>query len=71
MRIALQAHDTQPHGLAHAADLALLAFDEDEAQLLGVLPIHLGGLQGLAVQRLRPCRKRASCATGKAACTLA
>ena len=40
----------QAHLFAHAADLAFFAFGEDEAQLLGVHPVHLCGFQRLVVQ---------------------
>ena len=48
---ALEAGDFQADQLAHAADLALLAFAQDKAQLVLVLPAHLGRLQRLAVER--------------------
>src|SRR5574343_1304966 len=47
---ALEADHLEADLFAHAADLALLAFLEHEAQLLGVLPVHLRGLERLAVQ---------------------
>ena len=47
---ALEADHLEADLLAHAADLALLAFGEHEAQLLGVLPVDPRGLQRLAVQ---------------------
>src|SRR5665647_538331 len=47
---ALEPDHSQAYLLAHAPDLALLAFSEHEAQLLGVLPFHLRGLERLAIQ---------------------
>jgi hypothetical protein len=49
----LRPGDLQADQLAHAADLALLAFAQDEAQLVLVLPAHLGRLQDakLAIER--------------------
>ena len=45
---ALERSYFQPHSFAHAADLALFAFNQHKAQLLGVLPIDLCGFEGLA-----------------------
>lgn len=50
MRYALEPHHLEPHQLAHAANLASSAFGQDKAQLLGVLPLHLGRLERLTVQ---------------------
>ena len=47
---ALKARHKQANLLAHAANLALFAFREHKAQLLGVLPADLRWLQWLAVQ---------------------
>jgi plasmid stabilization system protein ParE len=47
----LQAHHGQAHQFAHAPDLPLFALAQHKAQLLGVLPVDFGGLQGLAFQR--------------------
>jgi len=46
----LQAHHLQANLLTHAADLALFAFGQHKAQLLGVLPVHFGAFQRLVVQ---------------------
>jgi hypothetical protein len=45
----LQAHHLQPDHVAHAADLALLAFPERETELVLVLPAYAGRQQRLAV----------------------
>ena len=47
---ALEADHLEPDQLAHAADLALLALGEHEAQLLGVLPVDARPLERLAVE---------------------
>ena len=47
---SLEAHHLQTHLLAHAPNLTFLAFFENKAKLLWVLPFHLGRLQGLAIQ---------------------
>ena len=48
---AFQADDRQADELAHAPDLALLAFAQDETQLIAVLPPHVCPLQDLAIER--------------------
>ncbi len=47
----LEADDLEPDQLAHAPDLALLAFGQHHPQLLRVLPADLGRLEWLAVER--------------------
>jgi len=46
-----QAHHLQADLLAHAPDLALFPFVQHKAQLLRVLPFHLGVLERLPIQR--------------------
>src|ERR1700674_4269603 len=46
----LQSDDMKTDQFAHAADLPLSAFLQDEAQLIGVLPHDLGRLERLVVQ---------------------
>ena len=47
---ALETHDVQSDQFAHAANLALLAFAQHEAQLLAVLPANHRGLERYAVE---------------------
>src|SRR3546814_12988961 len=48
---ALQTDDFQADLFAHAPNLALLAFLQDETQLIVVLPAYLRALQRFAIQR--------------------
>ena len=47
---AFQTQNLQPEQFTHAADLALLAFAQDEAQLIFVLPGHPGRSERFAVE---------------------
>src|SRR3546814_6898801 len=48
---ALQTDDFQADLFAHAPNLALLAFLQDETKLIVVLPAYLRALQRFAIQR--------------------
>src|SRR5258705_4088893 len=47
---ALESGDLESDEFAHAADLALLALAQYEAQLIPVLPAHFGALERRAVK---------------------
>src|SRR3546814_7358831 len=60
---ALQTDDFQADLFAHAPNLALLAFLQDETQLIVVLPAYMRALQRFAIQRQTVIEQigRASC----------